>query len=114
MRLAARSAEIGAEFAFWPSVELAVARCVEYLDSHLLATVPREPDRPVPAPQTAPSPPLPDPTALLRRVGRHYAGHPVVASFDRTGCRLWLTEGAVVRPLAHAPTLNAAVSTLRL
>ncbi|MEV6811382.1 hypothetical protein, partial [Micromonospora sp. NPDC051296] len=60
VRLAPRGVEIGAEFAFCPSVELAVARCVEYLDSHLLATVPREPDQPVPTPQTAPSPPLPD------------------------------------------------------
>ncbi|WBB54411.1 hypothetical protein [Verrucosispora sp. WMMD573] len=114
VRLLARDAEVGAEFPFCASVELAVARCVEYLDSHLLAAVPREPDRPVPAPQAAPSPPVPDPTVPLRRVGRHYAGQPVVASFDRTGCRLWLAEGASVQPLARAATLDDAVAALRL
>ncbi|GAA0398759.1 hypothetical protein GCM10009541_47230 [Micromonospora gifhornensis] len=114
VRLLARDAEVGAEFPFCASVELAVARCVEYLDSHLLAAVPRDPQRPVPAPQAAPSPPVPDPTVLLRRVGRHYAGQPVVASFGRTGCRLWLAEGGLVQPLARAATLDDAVSALRL
>lgn len=114
IRLTARDARIGAEFPFCASVELAVARCVEYLDMHLLAAVPREPDRPVPAPQAAPSPPVAEPTGLLRRVGRHYAGQPVVASFDRAGCRLWLAERGEVQPLARAATLDDAVSALRL
>ncbi|GIJ25599.1 hypothetical protein Vqi01_07610 [Micromonospora qiuiae] len=114
IRLAARDAQVGAEFPFGASVEAAVARCVEHLDSHLLAAVPREPDRPVPAPQAAPSPPVPDPAELLRRVGRHYAGQPVVAAFDRTGCRLWLTEESGVVPLAQAATIDDAVSALRL
>lgn len=91
-----------------------MARCVEYLDSHLLATVPREPERPVPAPQAAPSPPVADPTALLRRIGQHYAGQPVLVSFDRMGCRLWLAEGEHVQPLARAVTLDDAASALRL
>lgn len=114
LRLTARDAPLGAESPFCASVELAVARCVEYLDSHLLAAVPREPERPVPAPQAAPSPPVADPTALLRRVGRHYAGQPVLVSFDRECCRLWLAEGDHVQPLARATTLDAAVSALRL
>lgn len=114
LRLSARDAPLGAESPFCASVELAVARCVEYLDSHLLAAVPREPERPVPAPQAAPSPPVADPTALLRRVGRRYAGQPVLVSFDRAGCRLWLAEGDHVQPLARATTLDAVVSALRL
>ncbi len=114
IRLAARDAPIGVESPFCASVELAVARCVEYLDSHLLATVPREPERPVPAPQAAPSPPVADPTALLRRIGQHYAGQPVLVSFDRMGCRLWLAEGEHVQPLARAVTLDDAASALRL
>ncbi|MFF5217607.1 hypothetical protein [Micromonospora sp. NPDC000442] len=114
VRLLARDAEVGEELPFWARVELAVARCVEYLDSQLLAVVPRDPERQVPAPQAAPSPPVPDPTDLLRRVGRHYTGQPVVASFDRTGCRLWLAEGGLVQPLARAATLDEAVSALRL
>ncbi|MBQ1025396.1 hypothetical protein [Micromonospora sp. C95] len=114
VRLLARDAEVGAEFPFCASVELAVARCVAHLDSHLLAAVPREPDRPVPAPQATPSPPVPDPAPLLRQVGRHYVGQAVVASFDRAGCRLWLAEGACVQPLARAATLGDAVSALRL
>ncbi|ABP53987.1 hypothetical protein [Salinispora tropica] len=114
IRLAARDAPVEAECPFRASVELAVARCVEDLDSHLLATVPREPDRPVPAPWSAPSLPVADPTGPLRRVGQHYAGQLVVVSFDRTGCRLWLAEGEHVQPLARAATLDAAVSALRL
>ncbi|NLU79043.1 hypothetical protein HCA58_11780 [Micromonospora sp. HNM0581] len=114
VRLLARDAEVRAELPFCASVELAVARCVEYLDVHLLAAVPRDPELPVPAPQAAPSPPVPDPTDLLRRVGLHYAGQPVVASFDRTGCRLWLAERGLVQPLAWAATLDDAVSALRL
>ncbi|MFG2064696.1 hypothetical protein ACGFIK_25125 [Micromonospora sp. NPDC048871] len=114
VRLIARDAPVGAEFPFCASVEAAVARCVEYLDCHLVASVPRDPDQPVPAPQAAPSPPLPDPTELLRRVGWHYAGQPVVAAFDRTGCRLWLTGEDTLQPLARAATLDDAVFALRL
>ncbi|MEU8262257.1 hypothetical protein AB0C02_16705 [Micromonospora sp. NPDC048999] len=114
VRLVARDAEVGAELPLCESVELAVARCVEHLDNALLAAVPREPDRPVPAPQAAPSPPVPDPTPLLRHVGQHYAGTPVVASFDRAGCRLWLAEHDTVQPLACAATLVQAVAALRL
>ncbi|MGC5032278.1 hypothetical protein [Micromonospora sp. DT229] len=114
VRVIARDAQVGAEFPFGASVEAAVARCVEYLDCHLVASVPRDPDQPVPAPQAVPSPPLPDPTELLRRVGWHYAGQPVVAAFDRTGCRLWLTGEDTLQPLAQAATLDDAVSALRL
>ncbi|WP_341720417.1 hypothetical protein QQG74_12310 [Micromonospora sp. FIMYZ51] len=114
IRLAARDAEIGAELPLHASVELAVARCVEFLDNHLLATVPREPDRPVPAPQAVSSPPVPDPIGLIRRVGQHHAGAPVAASFDRIGCRLWLAQEGGLRPLAQAATLGDAVAALRL
>ncbi|BCJ60920.1 hypothetical protein Jiend_43420 [Micromonospora endophytica] len=83
VRVLARDAQVGAVPPGYGSVEAAVGRCVEHLDSHLLAAVPREPDQ------------------------------PVVTAFDRTGCRLWLTDDGL-QPLAQAATLDAAVSALRL
>ncbi|GIJ22796.1 hypothetical protein [Micromonospora lutea] len=114
VRLGVRDAEIGAELPLHATVELAVARCLAHLDTHLLATVPRDPEQPVPAPQAAPSPSPPDPTGLIRRLGQHYAGQPLTVSFDRFGCRLWLAEQGVLHPLARATTLGDAVEALRL
>ncbi|MEU5905370.1 hypothetical protein ABZ780_13465 [Micromonospora sp. NPDC047467] len=96
------------------SLQAAVADCLEHLDNALLAVVPRDPEQPVPAPGLSVPPVVADPTALLSRLGRHYAGQLVTARFTRGGCQLHLGQRDGPLPLARAATLADAVAALRL
>ncbi|MEO3779426.1 hypothetical protein ABGB16_21795 [Micromonospora sp. B11E3] len=109
-----RDAPLGLAQPWWPSPETAVADCLDRLGGALLEAVPRNPDRPVPAPTATAPGAVGDPASLLRRLARRYAGQVVAVRVDRAGCQFWLAEEAGARALTGAVTLVEAVAALRL
>jgi hypothetical protein len=105
-------AECGVPLA--PSLEAALAACHRYLGNDLRATVPADPATAIPVPQ-APAPvAVDDPSALIGRLGYHYAGRAVTVCLRPEGCRVYLHEPDGPRQLVRAGTLTAAVAALGL
>ncbi|MFD0820449.1 hypothetical protein ACFQ0D_19525, partial [Micromonospora zhanjiangensis] len=96
------------------TVEAAVASCLTYLELALARTVPTDPGRPVPVPQSAAVAAMDDPTPSILRLAHHYAGQPVTVHLAPTGCRLLLHERDGIRQLAQAGTPREALSLLGL
>jgi hypothetical protein len=89
-----------------PSLEAAIAHCLDGLDVTLPETAPADPDSPIPVPGSAgralPADPVPE---LLRLAARH-AGRALTVRFTRSGCTvhrhddegpILLTEGCHLR-----------------
>ena len=95
--------------------EAAIRHCLDYFDLAVAGTVPADPHRPIPVPQTPVAGTFDDPVPLIRRLARRYAGQPVAVHFARTGCQLHLRQGRDdLRHLATATTLAAALRALGL
>ncbi|WP_405112870.1 hypothetical protein OG559_04835 [Micromonospora sp. NBC_01405] len=71
-----------------PSLEAALADCLDGLDAALPETVPADPEMAVPLPQSAPRPVPADPVPALLRVASRNAGRAVTVRFTRAGCAL--------------------------
>ncbi|MDG4799336.1 hypothetical protein [Micromonospora sp. WMMD980] len=99
---------------WWPSLEAAVADGLDGLGAALSAAVPIDPRRPVPAPEHPPSPVAAgDPTLVLRRLARRYAGEVVAVRVDRGTCQFWLAGETGQHALTAAVALPDAATALR-
>ncbi|TDC72885.1 hypothetical protein E1193_26795 [Micromonospora sp. KC606] len=109
-----RGAPLDLATPWWPSPEAAAADCLDRLAHALREAVPREPDRPVPAPGTGAPPAAADPVPVLLRLARRHAGQVVAVRLDRAGCRFWLAEADAPRALSATVALADAAAALRL
>jgi hypothetical protein len=97
-----------------PSLRSALQDRLTYLDQVAAQAVPRDPNHPLPAPDStiAPAPAYVerDLAALLRQLGAQYPDHPVICRRDRRGWRVYRgpAPGAIAQLLSFAPTLRAA------
>ncbi|GGL87284.1 hypothetical protein [Micromonospora yangpuensis] len=99
---------------YHPSVEAAVAYCLEYLDTAYDRAVPVDPEQPLPAPASAARPLPADPVPALERLAAGHPGQVLTVAFTRAGCVVHHHDDDQVRPLAHAPDLPTLLTTLRL
>ncbi|MGW1057496.1 hypothetical protein [Micromonospora rubida] len=89
-----------------PSLEAAVADCLDGLDAALPETVPTDPEVAVPLPQSAPRPVPADPVPALLRLAAQHAGRTVTARFTRAGCAVHRHDDGAVRLVAVGPDLR--------
>ncbi len=97
-----------------PSLEAALATLKSALRSAIGETVPTDPTQPIPVPQTPNPATVVDPTAMISRLGYHYAGQAVTVCLQPGGCRIHLHERDGTRQLARARTLTDALTALGL
>ncbi|NBE81807.1 hypothetical protein [Micromonospora rubida] len=69
-----------------PSLEAAVAHCLECLDVALTETVPADPEKSIPVPQSTPRALPSDPLPGLLRLAARHAGRTVTVRFAWSGC----------------------------
>ncbi|WP_320067587.1 hypothetical protein [Micromonospora sp. RTGN7] len=97
-----------------PSVEAALAFCLEYLDNAVTAAVPAVADRPIVVPHAPATAPPVDPVPLILGLAGCFPGDEVIVQLDRDGCRVHLNDADGCRPLASASTLTDAAHALGL
>ncbi|WP_433031693.1 hypothetical protein [Plantactinospora sp. CA-290183] len=95
-----------------PTPESAVALCLEYLELAVAGSLPDDPTRPIPVPQTPTPLRVDDPVPLIRRLARHHPGQPVAAHYDGVTCQLHLRDRDTVRHLGTAATRRHAAARI--
>ncbi|WP_433391071.1 hypothetical protein [Micromonospora sp. KLBMP9576] len=89
-----------------PSLEAAVAHCLDCLDVTLPETVPADPEEPIPVPQSTPRALPADPVPALLRLAARHAGRPLAVRFTRSGCTVHRHDGGGPRLLAEGSDLR--------
>jgi hypothetical protein len=106
-----------------PTVEAAIAFCLDHLDYAATGAVPVDVDRPIPVPHSSAPPGDPvsggpassaDPLPLILRLAAHHPGEQVVVHLDGAGCQIHLGDPADRRLLARADHLADALRALGL
>ncbi|HEY0700946.1 MAG TPA: hypothetical protein VGD43_24445, partial [Micromonospora sp.] len=103
---------VGWDVPLHPSVEAAVAACLEHLANAVDQAVPADPGTPIPVPHAPATLPGPDPEPLLSRLAQQHGGEPVAVTFHADGCAVHLVERDATRLLARAGSLADAVAAL--
>ena len=94
------------ELPYRPTLEAALAWCVECLTDTVAEAVPADLAVPIPVPAAAPSDPPADPVPVLLRLAARHAGQVLTVRFTRAGCTLHLHHDEGVRLLAEATDLH--------
>ncbi|MEV4709899.1 hypothetical protein [Micromonospora sp. NPDC049374] len=89
-----------------PTLEAALAWCVECLDDSVADAVPADPVVPIRVPAAAPDELLADPVPALLRLAARHAGQTLTVRFTRAGCAVHLHDDGGVRLLAEATDLH--------
>ncbi|MGC4854627.1 hypothetical protein ACLQ24_14830 [Micromonospora sp. DT4] len=98
-----------------PTVEAAIAFCLDHLDNAITEAAPVEVAQPIPVPHSPALPgPTVDPLPLIRKLAVHHPGEQVVVHLDGGCCQLHLGDPTARRLLARAHHLRDAVRALDL
>ncbi|WP_341719469.1 hypothetical protein QQG74_06935 [Micromonospora sp. FIMYZ51] len=89
------------EWPYRPTLETALAWCVECLPDTIAEVVPVDPAIPIPTPDAAPNDLPADPVPVLLRLAARHAGQILTVRFTRAGCTLHLHDDDGVRLLTE-------------
>ncbi|GIJ29178.1 hypothetical protein Vqi01_43400 [Micromonospora qiuiae] len=94
------------ELPYRPTLEAALAWCVECLTDTVAEAVPADSAVPIPVPAAAPNDRPADPVPVLLRLAARHAGQTLTVRFTRAGCTLHLHHDEGVHLLAEATDLH--------
>ncbi|MER5454000.1 hypothetical protein ABT008_04400 [Micromonospora sp. NPDC002389] len=95
------------EWPYRPTLEAALAWCVECLTDTIANAAPTDAVVPIPVPEAAPSTLPADPVPVLLRLAARHVGQVMTVRFTRAGCSLHLHDDEGIHLLAEAPDLHA-------
>ncbi|WP_176092932.1 hypothetical protein [Verrucosispora sp. NA02020] len=95
------------EWPYRPTLEAALAWCVECLTDTIASAAPADAVVPIPVPEAPPTALPADPVPVLLRLAARHVGQVLTVRFTRAGCTLHLHDDEGIHLIAEAPDLYA-------